>query len=169
MAISKEIRAKVEAELSLGESPRDLARKYPDASYQTILGWQKKLNVAELENDVIIDLVKADTTTLTMVAEGIKAKAPAEVVKQIDNLVDGVNGLKNLESKFQSLVLKLLESADTMAGNKELSVRDWKVLSDGISNLYTSIFNKAGINVSVHNQNTVSGESLSLFKNTMSK
>ena len=167
MAISKDTRIRVEAELSIGRTPVELSKEYPEASYQTILGWKRKQDLAKSQGDTIIDLVKVDEKTLVTIADEIKAKAPADVGKKIDALVDGVVGLQKLEDKFHSLVLSLLTSAETFSKDENLTVRDWKTLGDGIANLYTSIFNKAGVNVNVMNQNNINGEKLSMFKNSM--
>jgi hypothetical protein len=111
--------------------------------------------------------VEVDPMVLHTVAERVRREAPRDVSKKIDKLVDGVTSLQPLETKFQAIVLNLLEAAEEMSGRENLSVKDWKTLGDGIGALYTSIFNKSGVNVNVMNQTNVSGEKLSLFKGSL--
>jgi len=163
LAKNIEVRAQVDAELALGVSPRKIAEKYK-VGYGTILLWQKKIKE---QNNNLETVMAVDANTLQAVADKVKENAPKKVVKQIDNLVDGVTNLQQLEPKFNSMVLKLLEKAEQLAEDDELTVKDWSLLSAGIGALYANIFNKAGVNVNVLNQNQVSGEKMSMFKATL--
>ncbi len=158
-------RIKIEAELTLGKSPKELAEKY-NTSYGTILSWKKKL--LETNNDVST-LVAIEPQVLHAVAERVKLEAPKDIAKKIDAVVEGVTSMQALEPKFQAVVLKLLTRAETLADDKELSIKDWALLGQGIGNLYTNIFNKSGVNVNVLNNTQVNGEKMQLFKSSLSK
>jgi transposase len=163
MAISKELRLKVEAELAMGKSSKELSAKY-EVPYVTIQGWRKKLDNEVKDVNVV---TKVDPAILHTVAQRVKEEAPAEVAKKVDKLVAGVTSLQTLEPKFHAVVLNLLEAAEEMSKRENLSIRDWKTLGDGIGSLYASVFNKSGVNVNVMNQTNVSGEKLSLFKGSL--
>jgi hypothetical protein len=163
MAISRELRLKVEAELAMGKTPKELSAKY-EVPYVTIVNWRKKIDTEVKDVNVV---TQVDPVVLHSVAEGIKREAPRDVAKKIDKLVDGVTSLQTLEPRFHAVVLNLLEAAEEMSMRENLSVKDWKTLGDGIGSLYTSIFNKSGVNVNVMNQTNVSGEKLSLFKGSL--
>ncbi len=160
-----DIRLKIEAELALGKTPKDLAEKY-SKSYGTILGWQKKLKEKNSDVDTVVAI---EPEILHAVAARIKAEAPKDVAKKIDAVVDGVTSLQSLEPKFHAVVLNLLERAEELSLDKELSIRDWAALGNGIGQLYTNIFNKSGVNVNVLNNTQVNGEKMQLFKSSMSK
>ncbi len=166
MAVLPEVKAKVEAELALGAKPKELAIKY-NVTYSQVLSWRKRINSAKVVDNNLSTLVEVDEPTLVMIADKVKEEAPAEVANKIDKLVDGVVGLQQLEPRFHAVVLNLLEAAEEMSMREDLSVKDWKMLGDGIGNLYTSIFNKSGVNVNVMNQTNVNNEKLSLFKASM--
>ena len=165
----QERRLKADALLAMGETPKSVGEQLgiPEV---TVRSWKKKL---ETTNEDLDTVVQVDATTLHQVAENIKATAPPTVIKKIDKLVAGVTGLQELEPKFHSLTLTLLEKAEELTkivdedGKSALSVKDWLALSNGIGNLYANIFNKSGVNVNVLNQTQVSGEKLSMFKSTM--
>ena len=161
----QELRIKVEAELAMGKNPKELSDKY-NVGYQTINNWRKKL-VDKKGNNDLATVVEVDEKTLHIVASKLKEDAPQEMVKKIDKLVDGVVGLQQLEPKFHAMVLKLLEKAEELSDSETLTVTQWKMLGDGISNMYANIFNKSGVSVNVMNQTNVSGEKLSLFKASM--
>ena len=161
----KLLRTKIEAELAMGKTPKELSDKY-EVGYQTILNWKKKLNDKSGDADLEV-LLEVDEKTLHQVAATIKEDAPDEVSKKIDKLVDGVTALQQLEPKFNAIVLTLLKKAEDFANKEDLTVTQWKMIGDGISNLYSNIFNKSGINVNVMNQTNISGEKLSLFKASM--
>ena len=158
---------KIEAELSLGKTPKELSEKY-NVGYQTILSWKKKLE-AKTHDANINSVVSVEPEVLHMVADKLKQDAPPMVVKQIDKVVEGAIGLQTLEPKFHAVVLQLLERAETLSKDKDLSIKDWKILGDGIGQLYTNIFNKSGVSVNVMNNTQISGEKMSLFKSSLSK
>jgi len=159
------LRTKIEAELSIGKTPRELSKKYT-VGYQTILQWKKKLEGGKADKDLEA-IVSADEQTLHLVADRLKDSAPADIAKKIDAVVDGAVSLQQLEPKFHAVVLNLLTKAEELSDSDDLSIKDWKILGDGISNMYANIFNKSGVSVNVMNQTQVSGEKLSLFKASM--
>lgn len=163
MAIDKVLKAKVDAELALGKTPTELSHKY-GIPYVTINGWKKKL---EDTNKNVEELKKIDPVIVNAVIETIKETAPAEVSDKLDALGEAVTSLDTLEKKFHTIVMNLLNAAETMSKKEDLSIRDWKALGDGIGSLYSSIFNKAGVVVNNLNQTTVSGEKMTLFKNSL--
>ena len=146
-----------------GETPKQIADKL-QIPYVTVMSWKKKLAEQSTDLDTVVDV---DITTLHQVANKIKETAPEGVSKQVDKLVEGVTGLKQLEPKFHSVVMNLLEKAETLSKDNNLTVKDWLALSNGIGNLYANIFNKSGVNVNVLNQTQVSNEKLTMFRGTM--
>jgi transposase-like protein len=154
------------AGISAGIDLKELARKY-NVPYSTCASWKRKHeNEQDVTNDIAV-LVKTDEYALKEIAEAVKETAPAEVCAKIDKVVAGVIGLQELEPKFHAVVFKLLESAETLADNEKLSVKDWRDISAGIGTLYASIFNKNAMSVNVVNQTTVNNEQLSMFKGSM--
>ena len=165
MAISKELRLKVESELRLGKTSRELASKYK-LPYPTIQAWKNKLS-HEPEEDAIVDLVVVDPQTLTMVAESLKEQAPKEVAKKIDKLVDGVVGLQKIDEKFRTVVYELLEWAELQTKKEDLSIKEWQIISQCIGNLYSSVFSKNITNVNVMNNTTIDTEKRAIFKSSL--
>jgi len=163
----EELRITVEAELTLGKAAKDVAEQH-NLPYVTVVGWRKKLAERNREANAS-DVVNVDPEVLHMVANRLKDEAPPSVAKQIDAVVDGATGMKSLEPKFQAVVLNLLIRAEELSKDSELTIRDWKMLGEGISALYTGIFNKSGVSVNVQNNTQVSSEKMSLFKSSMSK
>ncbi len=159
------MRIKIEAELAIGKTPKYLAEKY-SRSYGTILSWQKKLNDKNTDVDTVVAI---EPEILHAVAARIKEDAPKRVAQQIDKIVDGVTSLQSLEPKFHAVVLNLLERAETLSQDKDLTIKDWALLGTGIGQLYTNIFNKTGVNVNVLNNTQVNGEKMQLFKSSLSR
>ena len=160
MAISKELRTKIEAELQLGKTPKELSKKY-NVNYQTINSWKKKLQSKEVEKD-IEELRQVDEHTLKLVAEKVKSEAPKEVAEKVDKLIDGVIGLQQLEPKFHAIVFELLSWAEDKL-QENLTVRDWATISKTISDLYSAIFNKNNVQVNVLNNTTIHSEKRKIF------
>lgn len=166
MAVDKMTRLKIEAELAMGTKPRELSEKY-NVPYVTINSWKNKMESEQLADKDLNVLVKADEATLHTLAEKVKESAPKKVAEKIDGIVEGVDALKKLEPKFVSITFSLLTKAEELLETDELSVKDWKDISMAIGALYTSIYNKSGVNVNVMNQNTIHSEKLSMFKSSM--
>ncbi len=166
MNTKEETKIKILAELATGATPKDLAHKYK-TPYVTILGWKKKYEKERQGQADVEVLTSTDLPILHAVAERVKEEAPASVARKIDKLVEGVTALEQLEPKFHTVTLKLLEAAEEMASRDDLTVKDWSTLSAGIGGLYASIFNKSGVNVNVMNQTNVNNEKLSMFKGSL--
>lgn len=166
MATSKELRTKVETELTLGKTPRELEEKY-NIPYATINNWKNKMDVSEEGKEELEVLLDTDIKTLQVVSESVKQMAPKELTPKIDKLVEGVTALQQLEPKFHTTTLRLLERAEEFAESEDLTVKDWLTISQGISSLYASMFNKSGNTVNVLNNTNINNEKLSMFKSTM--
>ena len=159
----RERRLKADALLANGTPIDEVANKLgiPEV---TVRSWKRKL---EEQNEDLKTVVKVDAAVLHSIADKVRETAPADVIKKVDNIVDKVVGLQQLEPKFHSIVMNLLEKAEELSKDSDLSVKDWKDLSSGIGLLYANIFNKSGVNVNVLNQTQVSSEKLQMFKSTM--
>ena len=165
MAIDKGTRLKAEAKLSSGMTSREVSEEMGIA-YITVHSWKNKLEDQDAEATVC-DLVKVDKDALRTVKQMVEENAPPKVAKEIGKVVDGIVGLQSLEPKFLTVVTKLLEAAEEMAGKDDLSIKDWVAISNGIGQLYSNIYNKSGTNINVLNQNQVNGERMSMFKGSM--
>ncbi len=163
MAISKETRLKVEHELRMGKTAKDLAEKY-DISYPTVIGWKKKLDESTIIDEPINNLIEVDEQTLVAVAEKVKAEAPDIVKKKIDKLVDGITGLQRLDEKFHALVFDILEQAEVFLAEPDIKPKDWAMIAGTIGSLYTAIFSKNVTNVNVMNNTNISSEKREIFK-----
>lgn len=160
------LRLKIEAELAMGTPARELSDKY-DVPYVTINSWKNKIeNEQAMDKDLDV-IVKADQPTLHLLAEKVKSEAPKKMAEKIDKVVEGAEALQKLEPKFISLTYSLLNKAEELLGDADLSVRDWKDISMAIGTLYTSIYNKSGVNVNVMQNNNINSEKLSMFKSSM--
>lgn len=172
MAISPEIRTRVEAELLSGKQPRELSEgayyeKY-GVAYVTILNWQKKLQVDDV-TETISDLTKETTGTLEVIRDAAKSKAP-KVAKDIDNIIDGVAGLKLLEPKMQKALTQAVNKAYEYLLEDDLSVKDWQTVTSTLAQTYAAVFNSKGttVNVAQNNINTAQ-ENLGFFKSSQKK
>ena len=166
MAISRELRLKVESELRMGKKPRELVEKY-DISYPTIMGWRKKLE-SELEDENVSAVIDVSPQILHEVAERVKAEAPEPIKKEVDKLVGAVVGLDRLNEKMHEVAYKLLNRIDQIISmNEDLSTKEISMLAQSLGQLYNSFNNKSVTNVNVMNQTNISTEKREIFKSSL--
>ena len=163
MAISKETRLKVEHELRMGKAAKGLAEKY-NISYPTVIGWKRQLDETTTIDEPINELVEVDEQTLVAVADRVKAEAPEAVKKKVDKLVSGVTGLQRLDERFHKLVFDILEQAEELLRDEDITPKDWALIANTIGSLYTAIFSKSVTNVNVMNTTNISSEKREIFK-----
>jgi len=163
----EELRTRIEAELLTGEEPQDLATKY-DVGYVTILNWKKKL-LAEKPSANISDLTHQTTAALEIIRDKAKEVAPV-VAGKIDTIIDGVEGLKELDPLFHTALKKAVNVAQKFLdevdedGNSTLTIKEWQVITATLSNAYGTLFNKSGTVVNVAQTNVnASSENLAFF------
>ena len=163
MAISKELRLKVESELRMGKKPRELAEKY-GVSYPTVAGWRKKLDT-EIADEDVSTVIDISPQVLHDVAERVKAEAPEPIRKEVDKLVGAVVGLDRLNEKMHEVAYKLLNRIDQITSmNEDLSTKEISMLAQSLGQLYNSFNNKSVTNVNVLNQNNINTEKREIFK-----
>ncbi len=168
MAIDVALRAKVEARLAMGSTPRELAdgEFKGDVSYLTILGWRKQMK-AEHQKEQVQEIVRVDAAILENVVERAREEAPSVVVKKIEKLQDGVNGLQLLDEKFHKTMSLALSKAEEFLAQEDLKSSEWVAITNALANAYNNIFNSKGVSVNVNNGTQFSDTKLSMFKGSI--
>jgi len=166
MALSKEeLRSAIIAQLRLGKSPKDIAEML-DCNISLVYTQNRKLK-AEQENEVVQELVEAPMDVVKHVAEEVKKQvvAPNPIAGQVDNIVEGVDGLKKLDMKFQSTMTRVLSKFNEALEEDNLKLSEVKMVADTVANAYNKIFT-SGTNIHI-GDNNVSSQRLTVFKNKM--
>ena len=168
-----ELRTRVEAELLTGKEPIELSKTY-DVSYAIILNWKKKL-LAEKQPEVISELTQHTKASLEVIRQQAVEVAP-KAAKAIDNIIDGINGLKELEPEFHTALQKSVKVAQKFLddvdddGNTTLSIKEWQLITSTLANAYSALFNRAGTTVNVAQTSVNVGEqNLAFFKASQKK
>jgi len=168
MAIDPLTRTKIEAELRLGKTSRELSEKY-DVQYNTINGWKKALD-KERANEDIDGLLQYDEVTLHTVATKLKEEGAIPVeVKKVEKLVSDVDGLKRLGEKTRELSMTILNKTQAIVANESCSLKELREAANIVTTIHNAMFNKNTTQVNVLNNNTtnISGEKLDLFKSSL--
>ena len=160
------LNASIRAKLKCGVGPKDIAEQL-DCKIQKVYTENRKLK-AEAESDLVVDAVKeaqASPEVLQEVLTEMKAKAPVEVVEELEALEVGVDGLKKLDGKFQETFNKALKKADGFL-DQASTVSEWKIVMDTLAQAYESVFTK-GTNIHIGDNNNMSSQRLTVFKANM--
>ncbi len=166
----EELRTRIEAELLTGVTAQDLEKKY-EVPYVTINGWKKKL-LSEGPEVAVSDLTNHTVASLEVIRDVAKSTAPKAAAK-IDKLIDGVQGLKELEPEFHTALQKSVRIAQQYLdmtddeGKSELSIKEWQMITSTLANAYGTLFNKSGTTVNVAQTNVnAAAENLAFFKSS---
>ncbi len=134
------------AEMAIGGMANELAEKY-DVNPMTIASW-KRAERKRLEAETVLEAKSADPVVLDAVVLELKTKVaesdmpPVEmdkVVKKLDVLVEGVNGLQLLESELQQTMMKLLRVANSKITD-DMKMSDWSMLVTKIGEMHKILF-----------------------------
>ncbi len=134
------------AEMAIGGQANELAEKY-DVNPMTISSW-KRAERKRLEAETVLEAKSADPVVLDAVVLELKTKVaesdmpPVEmdkVVKKLDVLVEGVNGLQLLESELQNTMMKLLRVANSKITD-DMKMSDWSMLVTKIGEMHKILF-----------------------------
>ena len=164
MALSKaEQRKAIKAELRMGAKPKELAEKY-EVSVATVYAIRKEID-AEIEDESINQLKDIPTEVIHQVVEESKTKAP-QLTNVLTAIEVGADGLKKLDAKFQETTAKALARFDEYLLDPETPLKDIKLIIDTTANAYEKVFN-SGTNIHIGDNNNVSNQKLTIFKNKM--
>lgn len=168
-----ELEAKIVTRLKEQVPPKEIAKEL-DISISKVRYTKRKFN------DEILEAILNKTTqsedpieTARVEVEKNKELLTESVIEELqtkieqpDELVEGVSGLKKLDVKFQETISISLDVAKAKLENPDLTTKEWATISDTVSKMYSSVFNKNNTNVNVFNQNTMSvaSDKLQIFK-----
>lgn len=169
MINEEEIRLRAFGFLQLDSSPSRLRELVEElrVPYSKLLRWRKELNVATKEGNVF-SLINADQLMLHRVARETKLEleelAPKEgelIEKEVDSVVNGVEGLQVLNTQLQTTAIKLAKKVDRLTASIEYG-KDIVALVDSLTKLQIAFFSKTTNTINVQN-NTYSDEGISKF------
>jgi len=168
----QEVRTRVEAELLSGVDARSLETKY-DVPYVTINSWKNKLDKEDVPV-AISEMTHKTTAALEIVRDRAKEQAP-KVAGKIDQIIDGIEGLQELEPAFQTAMLKSVQMAQSFLdhkddeGKSDVTIKEWQIITNTLAQAYGALFNKAGTTVNVAQTNVnAANENLAFFKASQS-
>jgi hypothetical protein len=164
----EELYTRVDAELLTGVSAKDVANKY-GMPYITVIG--RKNNLTKIE--VPVELIDTPVTraALEIIRDKIAIEAP-KAAKTADMIIDGIEGLKVLNTDIQDALAKVVKKVNYMLDNEELdedgnvvpmSKRDLQILSNILTSVYSAI-NAKGTTVNVATAVTTGEQNMSFFK-----
>ncbi len=160
-------KARILARLDQGERVASIAEDYKGiASVYTIQNLKADLK-KENEKALALDALKVEPHILNhIVEESHKIEAPM-LAKKMENAQESLTGLALLDSQFHKVMGRALTVADKLLKEEDISVPEWKIVTDTVANAYSSIFNSKGVSVNVNNSTSFSDTKLSMFKGSM--
>lgn len=152
----------IKGELVNRQNPKDIAEKY-GVSTAKVYSLKKDL---EHENNIdeIVALKDLPTTDLLEAAESAKNNSP-ELSEDIDETVEKITELDLVSQEFNIMFYSLLDKADKLLRDPDLTPKEWKLISDGISALYANIFGTNSPKIYQDNSTHVSSQRLTMFNN----
>ena len=160
---SRELKAK--GLIALDVPAKEIAEK-TGVAYQKVLS-MKKIMAKEQSNGMIEEARAIDPEVLAVVVEKAKNEAPTRVVKQLENIQEGLTGLQILDNEFHTTFSLLLGKAEDFLARDDLKPSVWVSITNALSGAYNNIFNNSGVSVHVDNSTTVNSSKLSMFKGAM--
>ena len=166
MAIDSATKIKVEAELRLGKSSKEMSDKY-DIPYPTVNSWKKKILLAQ-EEEEIKEVLSYDAVTLHHVVDKLKDEMSLNEAKKAEKLIGNAIGLKRLEEKSRTLSYSILNHVeDYFKMRPDPKLKELKEAASIVSMLHSALFNKNTTQVNVMNNNNISTEKRDIFKSSL--
>lgn len=168
-----ELEAKIVTKLKEQIPPKQIAEEL-DISINKVRYTKKKFN------DEIIEYILNKTTQSKDPVRTIQTEVEAnkelltesaideikEKLQEPDKIVNGVEGLKKLDLKFQETISLSLDVAKAKLENPDITTKEWAIISDTVSKMYSAVYNKNNTNVNIFNQSNtvVANDKLQIFK-----
>ena len=141
--------------LKSGLTPRQ-ASEESGVIYPTVMNWKRKWD-NEDEESLVAELAQHEVRELLHVKSELADTAP-HIKAEVEELIDGVVGLKELEPKFHATMMTAIKKADTFLEVEDITIKEWQMIVKTISDAYAAIFNKSGTVVNVANTNISAGQ-----------
>jgi len=166
MAMSPAKLAEVQGLIVQGMEIKDITAKtkVSRASVYTI----RKGMEDDAKNNNINELGRANPAILKEVALGIRNRAPLALEGEVEKLLGAAESLQRLEVSFHSTFDNVLEKANEILKRDDLSLIDWQIVTNTLSNAFKDIYNSKGTTVNVAQMGGQGGDnSLSMFQSRM--
>ena len=160
---SRELKAK--GLIALDVPAKEIAEK-TGVPYQKVLSLKKGM-LKEQDNDLLGKARAIDPEVLSVVVEKAKEEAPAKVVKQLENIQEGLTGLQMLDNEFHTTFSLILGKAEDFLARDDLKPSEWVSITNALSGAYNNIFNNSGVSVHVDQSTNVNSSKLAMFKGAM--
>ena len=165
MALSNELKLAIQAKLRMGMRPKDVAEEF-NVRLPTVYSIGKKIKEEE-EDKAVAEVCEVPRAVLQhVIEESKKVTSDPFILKTLDSIEVGADGLKKLDAKFQETVAFALTRFDMLLQDEETPLKDIKLILDTTSNAYEKVFN-SGTNIHIGDNNTQSTQQLTIFKNKM--
>ena len=142
---TKEKKVAIQAQLIAGGNPRKLSEKY-GLNYLTVISYRNELRDGSAKKDVI-NLANTSDVVLTVAVENIKEqtaevlppKKAAEFNAAVDEMVEGIDSLKLMNTEFHSTITRLLSWANKQITD-DMDIKTWDRIAIRIGELHKAIF-----------------------------
>jgi len=122
----------------------------------------------DAKNNHINELGRATPAILKEVAMGIRNRAPLALEGEVEKILGAAESLQRLEVSFHSSFDNVLIKANDMLKDDTLSLIDWQIITNTLSNAFKEIYNSKGTTVNVAQMGGQGGDnSLSMFQSRM--
>lgn len=158
-------RAKVVALLDLGMSTKEVAERL-DMSTGTINQFRNQIKEGKID-DLVHEAIAISPNTVKILVDKAKETQTPKVVNQLQTLEKQLGGISKLDEKFHDTMTTVLKKADQILQKDDLKTSDLVAITNAVANAYSQIFNSKAVSVNVNNGNQFSGQSMSMFKNSL--
>ena len=160
MALKKELRLAVEAKLHIGLTPKEVAHA-TGVKLPTVYAISQALKKKE-DDELVAEL---HTIPSPVIAEVItKAKEMEVSTATMEAVAVGAEGLKKLDSAFQTTTINVLRRFDLLLLDEDLPLKDIVFIVNATASAYEKIFS-SGTNIHIGDNNQHSNQQLTVFKN----
>jgi len=143
-----------------GIAPKEVA-KQTGVSYAKVQSLHNQLKRAKESDNMEVLL---HTPLLNELADAARENHPS-IAAEIDAFVENVKDVKDIEHNLVASLNRCIRQANIFLDtNKELTIKDWQVITNTLANVYQAVFNKSGTTVQVNNLNAPSDKALTLLK-----
>jgi len=166
-----ELFTRIDSEILTRVPLKTIAEKY-EVPYANIASRSRKL--AEIQVPDELSDCSITKATLEIVRDKIAAEAP-KIAAQADLIIDGLEGIKVLNTEIQAGLSKIVKKAVEMLDEEEvdkegnivpISKRDLQILASILTSVYSTI-NAKGTTVNVATSVTTEGQNLAFFKSSV--
>jgi hypothetical protein len=161
--------AEIQGMLVAGLEPTLIADRVK-VNRATVYEVKKAMDADIMERDISTLSREASPAIVNEIAKKVRDQGPMAFEGEVNKVINGIESLQKLETRFHDSFTKLLDKADDIMDRENITVSEWQTVTSTLASAFKDVFNSKGTTINVANADNINGQqsnSLTMFQSRM--